>query len=86
MMEVRKTDEFDAWLSALTDHKAIAKIVTRIERLALGNPGDVKAVGEGVSEMRITYGSGLPRLLQANRQGNCVAFMRWGQGNPGQRH
>jgi putative addiction module killer protein len=58
MIGVQKTDEFDAWLSALTDHKAIAKIVTRIERLALGNPGDVKAVGEGVSEMRITYGPG----------------------------
>ena len=58
MMEVQKTDEFDAWLSAITDHKAVAKIITRIERLALGNPGDVKAVGEGVSELRITYGPG----------------------------
>jgi putative addiction module killer protein len=53
MIEVRKT-----WLSALADHKAVAKIVTRIERLALGNPGDVKAVGGGVSEMRIAYGPG----------------------------
>jgi len=58
MIEVHKTDEFDAWLSALTDFKAVAKIVTRIERLALGNPGDVKAVGGGVSEMRIAYGQG----------------------------
>jgi putative addiction module killer protein len=55
---VLKTDEFDTWLSALTDLKAAAKIATRIERLALGNPGDVKAVGEGVSEMRISYGPG----------------------------
>jgi putative addiction module killer protein len=51
MIEVRKTDEFDVWLSALSDHKAVAKITTRIERLALGNPGDVRAVGGGVSEM-----------------------------------
>jgi probable addiction module antidote protein/putative addiction module killer protein len=58
MIEVRKTDEFDVWLSALTDHKAVAKITTRIERLALGNPGDVRAVGGGVSEMRIPYGPG----------------------------
>jgi putative addiction module killer protein len=45
MIEVRKTEEFDDWLSALKDHKAMAKIVARVERLALGNPGDVKPVG-----------------------------------------
>jgi putative addiction module killer protein len=58
MIEVRKTQEFDDWLSALNDQKALAKIIARIERLALGNPGDVKPVGEGVSEMRIPYGPG----------------------------
>lgn len=58
MIEVRKTDEFDRWLTALRDQRAMAKIVNRIERLALGNPGDVKPVGEGVSEMRIPYGPG----------------------------
>lgn len=58
MIEVWKTDEFDDCLLALNDHKAVAKIVARIERLALGNPGDVKPVGEGVSEMRIAYGPG----------------------------
>lgn len=58
MIEVRKTEEFDDWLSALKDHKAMAKIVARVERLALGNPGDVKPVGEGISEMRIPYGPG----------------------------
>jgi putative addiction module killer protein len=55
---VRKTEEFDDWLSALKDLKAVAKIVTRIERLGFGSPGDVKPVGEGVSEMRISYGPG----------------------------
>lgn len=44
--------------SSLGDQKAVAKIVSRIERLGLGNPGDVKPVGEGVSEMRLTYGPG----------------------------
>ena len=58
MFEVRKTDEFDDWLSALADQKAVAKIVSRIERLGLGNAGDVKPVGEGISEMRLTYGPG----------------------------
>jgi putative component of toxin-antitoxin plasmid stabilization module len=53
VIEILKTEEFDAWLSTVSDHKAVAKIVSRIERLALGNPGDVKPVGEGISEMRI---------------------------------
>jgi putative addiction module killer protein len=55
---VRKTGEFDAWLTGLRDAKALAKIITRIQRLELGNVGDVKAVGGGVSEMRIDYGPG----------------------------
>ncbi len=58
MYEVLKTGEFDEWLKALDDQRAVARIVTRIERLGQGNPGDVKAVGEGVSEMRIQYGPG----------------------------
>ena len=58
MFEVQKTDEFDNWLSALADQRAVAKIVSRIERLGLGNAGDVKPVGKGVSEMRLTYGPG----------------------------
>src|SRR5260370_21050791 len=58
MLEVQKTDEFDSWLSALGDQRAVAKIVSRIERLGMGNPGDVEAVGEGISEMRLTYGPG----------------------------
>jgi putative addiction module killer protein len=45
MFEVQKTEEFDTWLSGLVDQKAQAKIASRIERLGLGNPGDVKPVG-----------------------------------------
>ena len=56
--EVQKTDEFDSWLSALADQKAVAKVASRIERLGMGNPGDVEPVGEGISEMKIDYGPG----------------------------
>jgi putative addiction module killer protein len=58
MREVQKTEEFDEWLTNLADQKAKAKIASRIERLGFGNPGDVKPVGEGVSEMRVPYGPG----------------------------
>ena len=58
MYKIQKTDEFDRWLLGLSDQKAVAKIVSRIERLGLGNPGDVDAVGEGISEMRIHHGPG----------------------------
>ncbi|MHA4731178.1 type II toxin-antitoxin system RelE/ParE family toxin [Ensifer adhaerens] len=58
MIEVRQTDIFSDWLAGLRDKNAKAKIVARIRRLELGNPGDVKPVGEGVSEMRVDYGPG----------------------------
>jgi putative addiction module killer protein len=58
MLEVRKTEVFDEWLSRLADQRAKAKIASRIERLGLGNPGDVKPVGDGISEMRVPYGPG----------------------------
>jgi len=58
MIEVRQSVIFSKWLDGLRDRTARIRIATRIRRLELGNPGDVKAVGEGVSEMRITYGPG----------------------------
>jgi putative addiction module killer protein len=58
MADIVKTAEFDRWLRALKDTKAKAKILIRIDRLALGNPGDVQPVGEGISEMRIHDGPG----------------------------
>jgi len=57
-MEVVKTGTFDRWLTDLRDKRARARILIRLERLALGNPGDVKVVGDGVSELRIDYGPG----------------------------
>ena len=58
MIEIRKTDVSVQWLDGLRDIHARARILARPERLAAGNPGDVKPVGEGVSEMRIDYGPG----------------------------
>ena len=58
MFEIRKTENFAKWLDALQDTRARALVLVRIERLAIGNPGDVKPVGEGVSELRIDYGPG----------------------------
>jgi putative addiction module killer protein len=55
---IRRTDVFIKWLKNLNDSNARFRIYQRIERLARGNPGDVKPVGEGVSEMRIDYGPG----------------------------
>ena len=58
MIEMRKTEVFARWLDELRDIKARARVQIRIERLAAGNAGDVKPVGEGVSELRIDYGAG----------------------------
>jgi putative addiction module killer protein len=58
MVEIRQTDIFRAWLTALRDTRAKAKIASRIQRLRFDNPGDVKPVGSGVSEMRIDEGPG----------------------------
>ena len=58
MIEVRQTETFSKWLMKLRDLRARARIQARIDRLELGNAGDVKPVGEGVSEMRIDYGPG----------------------------
>ena len=58
MIEIRKTEKFAKLIDGLHDIRARARILVRMERLASGSPGDVKAVGEGVSEMRIDYGPG----------------------------
>jgi putative addiction module killer protein len=58
VIDIRKTDIFAEWLDSLRDIHARARVQARIERLAAGNPGDVKSVGEGVSELRIDYGPG----------------------------
>jgi putative addiction module killer protein len=58
MVDIQKTELFAKWLDKLHDIRARAYILVRIKRLTAGNPGDVKPVGEGVSELRINYGPG----------------------------
>jgi putative addiction module killer protein len=58
MMDIQKTELFVKWLDKLHDIRARARILVRIKRLSVGNPGDVKPVGEGVSELKINYGPG----------------------------
>jgi putative addiction module killer protein len=66
MIQVEVTDEFDKWLKGLRDLQAKERVFERIRRLRDGNPGDVKSVGKGVSEMRISYGPGY-RLYYTQR-------------------
>ena len=58
MVEVVTSATFDSWLQKLKDRRAVARVLIRIDRLAAGNPGDVKPVARGVSELRINYGPG----------------------------
>jgi putative addiction module killer protein len=58
VVEIRKTDIFAQWLDGLRDLQARARVQSRIERLAMGHPGDVKPMGAGVSELRISHGPG----------------------------
>ena len=58
MIGIRKTDEFAQWLDGLHDIKSRARVQARLDRMAEGNLGDVKPVGEGVSELRIDFGPG----------------------------
>ncbi len=58
MIEIRETETYSRWFERLRDRQAKARINIRIRRLSMGNPGEVKAVGEGVSEMKLTYGPG----------------------------
>ena len=73
MVEIRKTEIFANWLDGLDDIRARARILVRIERLAAGNPGDVKPVGEGVSELRIDYGPGY--RVYYKKQGRSVVIL-----------
>ncbi|MBB1499749.1 type II toxin-antitoxin system RelE/ParE family toxin [Paracoccus sp. MC1862] len=58
MIELIRSATFDRWLSGLRDRRAVARIVARLDRLAMGHPGDAEPIGQGLSELRINYGPG----------------------------
>ncbi|AYO83321.1 type II toxin-antitoxin system RelE/ParE family toxin [Methylobacterium brachiatum] len=74
MLTIRQTTIYEAWFAGLRDERARARIDVRIKRLALGNAGDVKPVGEGVSELRIDYGPGY-RVYFAQRGSEIVLLL-----------
>ena len=72
-IEIKFTEDFSNWLAALRDRKARLIILSRLDRVAEGNFGDVAVIGEGISEIRIHYGPGY-RLYFVKR-GNTVVVM-----------
>jgi len=74
MIEMRQTAVFSAWLRRLKDAEAAARIIARLRRMELGNPGDVRSVGEGVMEMRIAYGPGY-RVYYVHRGARVVILL-----------
>lgn len=77
MIEVRQTDHFAKWLRELRDLRAKARIQARIDRLELGNRGDIKPVGEGVAEMRVDFGPGY-RLYLVQRGSELIILLAGG--------
>jgi putative addiction module killer protein len=73
VIELRQTREFAGWIDSLRDIRGRARIQARIERLAMGNPGDSKAVGEGVCELRIDFGPGY--RVYFTRRGRKVVIL-----------
>ena len=76
-VKVRQTDVYARWFERLRDRQARARIDIRIRRLELGNPGDVRPVGEGVSELRISYGPGY-RVYFVRRGQSLVILLAGG--------
>ena len=77
MIEVRQTEVYENWFANLRDRQARSRIDVRIRRLSLGNFGDVKSVGEGVSELRIDYGPGY-RVYFIQRRETLVILLAGG--------
>ncbi len=83
MVEVRQTEAFARWFIDLRDRRAKARIEVRIDRLSLGLAGDVKPIGEGVSELRIDYGPGY--RVYFVQQGRAVIVLLAGGDKASQR-
>ena len=76
MIELRQTEIFRKWRTKLKDERARVLIASRLDRLAFGNAGDVKPVGQGVSELRIDHGPGYRVYFQ--KRGNTIVLLLCG--------
>jgi len=76
MIELRQTEIFRKWRTKLKDERARVLIASRLDRLAFGNAGDVKPVGQGVSELRIDHGPGYRVYFQ--KRGNTIILLLCG--------
>ena len=77
MLEVRQTVTYAAWFDGLRDRGAKVRIDIRIRRLSMGNPGDVKPVGEGVSELRVNTGPGY-RVYFVHKGNDLIVLLAGG--------
>lgn len=77
MIEISQTEVYARWFDGLHDRRARVRIDIRIRRLSLGNPGDVRPVGEGVSELRIDYGPGY-RVYFVQRGASLIILLAGG--------
>lgn len=77
MIEIIKSATFESWLVGLKDRQARLRVISRIERLSAGNPGDVKPVGAGVSELRLDHGPGY-RVYFMQRGGLVIVLLAGG--------
>ena len=77
MLQIRKTDVYAEWIDNLRDLQGRARILVRVERLASGNPGDVKAISGGVSELRVHFGPGY-RVYFTQRGHDIVILLAGG--------
>ena len=77
VVEIRQTEVYARWFRRLRDREARVRIDSRIRRLSLGNPGDVRPVGEGVSEIRIDYGPGY-RVYLVQRGRTLIVLLAGG--------
>jgi len=77
MFTVFETEEFTEWLSDLKDRTTRTRLGLRLRKAAMGNLGDVKAVGESVWEMREFFGPGW-RMYYVERAGTLIVMLGGG--------
>lgn len=76
MIEIRETEQYADWFASIKDRATRARIDVRIRRLSLGNPGVVKSVGAGVSELKIDFGPGY--RVNFGTEGNEIVILLGG--------